>query len=151
MYDDALFSSVVSETISHIGFSNYSSGKIYKYLVNKGYDSGLVSDVVSELISRGYIDDRKAARSVLLLRTGKKRESRLFSLQRLLNSGISEPIAEQIVSDLPEDEELIRELFDAALPYGFDPDDESMRNNALKLAKQRGFTFESAQKELKNR
>ena len=99
MTDDTLFSAIISETISHIGISNPSSGKIYKYLINKGYDSGLASDVVSELISRGYIS----------------------------------------------------ELFDSSLPYGFDINDETMRNSALKLAKQRGFTFELAQKELKNR
>lgn len=151
MTDDSMFSAIVSETISHIGISNPSSGKIYKYLINKGYDSGLASDIVSELISRGYIDDRKASRSVLLLRTGKKRESRLLSLQRLLNAGISENVAESVISDLPDDEELIKELFDASLPYGFDINDEIMRNNALKLAKQRGFPFELAQKELKNR
>ena len=52
---------------------------------------------------------------------------------------------------MPSDEELIAELYDASLPYGFDINDESMRNCALKLAKQRGFTFELAQKELKNR
>ncbi len=151
MTDDTLFSAIISETISHIGISNPSSGKIYKYLINKGYDSGLASDVVSELISRGYIDDRRASRSVLLLRTGKKRESRLLSLQRLINAGVSEVVAESVISDMPSDEELISELFDSSLPYGFDINDETMRNSALKLAKQRGFTFELAQKELKNR
>lgn len=151
MSDDKQFSVIISETISHIGVSNYSSGKIFNYLTNKGYDSGLSSDVVSELVSRGYIDDRKASRSVLLLRTGKKRESRLLSLQRLINAGISEVIAESVVSELPEDCELIKELFDSSLPPDFDNSDETMHIKALKLAKQRGFTLEVAQKELKNR
>lgn len=146
-----LFKTAVSEAITHIGISNYSSGKIKKYLLNKGYDISLVTDVVSSLIDRGYIDDRRASRSVLLLRTGKKRESKALTLNRLLAAGISEEVAEAVVYEIQSDSDSIKELFDSALPSDFDPYDENMRNFALKLAKQRGFTLECAKNELKNR
>ena len=146
-----LFKTAVSEAITHIGISNYSSGKIKKYLLNKGYDISLVTDVVSSLIDRGYIDDRRASRSVLLLRTGTKRESKALTLNRLLAAGISEEVAEAVVYEIQSDRDSIKELFDSALPSDFDPYDENMRNFALKLAKQRGFTLECAKNELKNR
>lgn len=144
------FDELVSLTISHIGISNYSSGKIRKYLLNKGYSSDLIEDVIDSLIKRGYIDDRKASRSVLLLRTGKKRESRSLTYQRLIAAGISEKVASEVIEDLPDDKTMCKELLESSLSQDFDPFDDSMRNRALKLAISRGFTFECAQNVLSN-
>ena len=141
------FDQACSAAISHIGFSVYSSGKIKKYLLNKGYDIDIAADVVSSLIERGYIDDFKAAGQVLLFRKGKKRESREFSRKRLIEAGIDPDVAYDVVSDLPSDERSVVELFDASLPAVVDEDVlDDLRKKSLILAARRGFSFECAQK-----
>ena len=141
------FDQACSAAISHIGFSVYSSGKIKKYLLNKGYDIDIAAGVVSSLIERGYIDDYKAAGQVLLFRKGKKRESREFSRKRLIDAGVDPDVAADVVSDLPTDDNGVVELFEASLQTSVsDEEADELRKKALTLAARRGFSFESAQK-----
>ena len=141
------FDQACSAAIAHIGFSVYSSGKIKKYLLNKGYDIDIAADVVSSLIERGYIDDYKAAGQVLLFRKGKKRESREFSRKRLIDSGVDPDIALDVVSDLPTDDKAFIELFDVSFSSVIESGEtDILRKKALTLAARRGFSFESAQK-----
>ena len=84
------YNEALSVAIRHIGIATYSSGKIYSYLVNKGFPEDISSSVVNELIKREYINDRKASRKVLISRTGKKQESKAYIHKRLLEAGISD-------------------------------------------------------------
>lgn len=145
---DDMFSAATAEAIRHIGISTYSSGKIKQYLVKKGYDIDIAADVVTSLIERGYIDDMKAARQVLYLRTGKKRESREFCRKRLLEAGISEDAAYSYVSSLPEDSDSVLELYDASLDKLDSLEADEFVKKAISIAVRRGFSFECAQKGL---
>ena len=138
-----------SEAIRHIGISTYSSGKIREYLINKGYSYNISKDVVAELVNRGYIDDVKASRVVLLSRSGKKQESKDFLLKRLLSAGIDEFVAEDYIYELPSDSETIISLYRALYPFGFDSAIEENMIEALKYASKRGYSFEIAQSGLK--
>ena len=146
---DPEFDRAVSEAISHIGISTYSSGKIRQFLIKKGYDEGLASSVVSSLTERGYIDDRKAAGQVLLFRNGKKRESREFSYKRLIEAGISSDTASEVCEDLPDDIDAAYELFESSLVDDCDINAEQFIRKAFTLASRRGFSFESAQNALR--
>jgi len=136
-FDDCLYSA-----IKHIGIATYSSGKIFVYLVNKGFSEAICREVIDELITRGYIDDFKAARKVLISRSGKKQESKYYMEQRLLEAGICEKITSQIVSELDDDFTTCLELFKS---YESEGDIEAL----LKLAKRRGYDLSTAQKALK--
>ena len=111
---DNTVSSAVSCAINHIGTGIYSSGKIVSYLLTKGFPDDISYAAVAELVDRGYIDDRRAARKVLIAREGKKQESRNYILNRLLQAGIKESIAEEIASSLDDDVTTCKRLFDAS-------------------------------------
>ena len=64
---DNTVSSAVSCAINHIGTGIYSSGKIVSYLLTKGFPDDISYAAVAELVDRGYIDDRRAARKVLIV------------------------------------------------------------------------------------
>ena len=142
---DSQIKEAVSCAIRHIGTGVYSSGKILIYLGNKGYDESVCYKAVKELVNTGYIDDRRAARKVIAARSGKKQESRNYMLQRLLEAGINSDIAEDIASGLDSDVDTCRSLYEAS----FGAPDESYSDREeefIKLAKLRGYDYESAVK-----
>ena len=127
---DNSVSSAVSCAINHIGTGIYSSGKIVSYLLTKGFPDDISYAAVAELVDRGYIDDRRAARKVLIAREGKKQESRNYILNRLLQAGIKESIAEEIASSLDDDVTTCKRLFDASFNSA-----DTDKDEFLKLAK----------------
>ena len=138
---DKVIKEAVSLAIRHIGTGVYSSGKIFIYLCNKGCDESVSSAAVKELVNTGYIDDRRAARKVLAVRSGKKQESRNYILNRLLQAGIKESIAEEIASSLDDDVTTCKRLFDASFNSA-----DTDKDEFLKLAKLRGYSMETSLK-----
>lgn len=135
----------VSCAIRHIGTGIYSSGKILTYLGNKGYDESVCYAAVKELVNTGYIDDRRAARKVLAVRSGKKQESRNYMIQRLLEAGIDPEIAEDIAAGLDSDTDTCKLLFEAN--YGAPEEGYSDREEEfIKLAQLRGYGLENSRK-----
>ena len=137
------YKEALSCAIRHIGIATYSSGKIRVYLVEHGFSEEVAGAVVSELISREYINDRKASRKVLIARTGKKQESRNYIHNRLIAAGIAEDTADEVVSELEGDDDTCLMLFDA---LGFDRDTEEIREQMIKTAQLRGYSYECANK-----
>lgn len=93
----------VSAGIRHIGIAVYSSGKVYEFLVRKGYDPDTAHTAVAQLVEREYIDDVRAGRKVLASRTGKKQESRALLAQRLKASGVARDIIQEVLSECDDD------------------------------------------------
>jgi len=141
MSDNGLHKEALSAAIKHIGIATYSSGKITKYLLDKGFPESVVSAVVSELIEREYINDRKASRKVLIARTGKKQESRDYIYKRLLGAGIDPVVAEEVVASLPSDNDTCLELYNS---LGYDEDSEETRDAMIDIAIRRGYNYETA-------
>lgn len=140
---DNVIKEAVTCAIRHIGTGVYSSGKIFLYLGNKGYDESVCHAAVKELVNTGYIDDRRAARKVLAARSGKKQESRNYMLQRLLEAGIDSDIAEDIASELEGDVDTCKSLYEAS--FGIPEEDYSDREDEfIKLAQLRGYGVETA-------
>ena len=133
----------VTCAIRHIGTGIYSSGKIYIYLANKGFDESVCAAAVKELVSTGYIDDRRAAKKVLFVRSGKKQESRNYMYQRLLEAGIGSDIADDVVASLPDDVDTCKTLYEASfVPSGEEYSDRE--DEFIKLAQLRGYGIETA-------
>ena len=141
------YNEALSAAIRHIGIATYSSGKIYSYLVNKGFPEDISSSVVNELIKREYINDRKASRKVLISRTGKKQESKANIHKRLLEAGISDDIADDVVSTLDDDITTCGLLYES---LGYDNDSEETREAMITIALRRGYSLECAARSYKN-
>ena len=136
-----LHSRAVSCGIKHIGIATYSSGKIFVYLLNKGFPEDICRSAVDELIERKYIDDTKASRKVLVARSGKKQESKEYIHKRLEAAGIDPDVADTVVSGLESDTRTCYKLFEA---LGFGEDSEEIRDEMIKTAIRRGYPYDLA-------
>ena len=141
MIEDNTRSQALSAAIKHIGIATYSSGKIFSYLVERGFPENISDSVVKELISRGYINDHKASRKVLISRTGKKQESREYIRKRLLAAGIDRYVAEDVVAGLPSDTRTCYMLYEA---FGYSDDTDAIRTEMIGIAVRRGYPYELA-------
>ena len=135
----------VTCAIRHIGTGIYSSGKIRLYLMQRGYSEAVAVEAVKLLIDSGYIDDLRASRKVLAVRSGKKQESKQFIYQRLLEAGIDEECADIVVDDLESDIDTCKALFDANFG-SLDEDSPDREDEFLKIAVLRGYSMETARK-----
>lgn len=148
--NDKEVSEAVTCAIRHIGTGVYSSGKIYGYLATKGFDESVCAAAVAHLVNTGYIDDLRASRKVLSVRTGRKQESRNYIYQRLLEAGINTDIADEIVDGLPSDSDTCESLFEATYSGVSEAGYSEMEDEFLKLAALRGYGIESALKAYRN-
>ena len=120
--------------LKHIGIATYSSGKVFVYLLNKGFSEALSRQAVEELIKNGFIDDKKAAAKVIRSRSGKKQESRYYIGKRLEEAGIAEAVIDSVINTLPPDEETLKNLF-------LSVSGSMSREDMFKLASRRGYEF----------
>ena len=125
--------------LKHIGIATYSSGKIFVYLLNKGFSEALSREAVDELTANGFIDDRKAAAKVVRTRVGKKQESRYYIGKRLEKAGISDSVIPSVIDSLEPDEVTLRSLFMSFAST-------MSREDMFKLASRRGYEFSLAVK-----
>lgn len=132
----------VTTGIRHIGIGVYSSGKIYDYLVRKGFEPHIAHTAVNELVERKYIDDLRAGRKVLYNRSGRKQESKSLLYKRLLQAGIAEEKADELITRTRDDNETCFELVKAAYPvipdYVVDEPAEFIED-LMKLCARRGY------------
>ena len=146
VYDLTSSSDAQTCGIRHIGIGIYTSGKIRDYLKNKGFTGEAYEDAVSNLIKRGYIDDVRAGRKVLLMRSGKKQESRAYLKQRLYNAGVSADASSVLLEEVAVDSDLCFNLYLSHIPSSSDSEEaESHYDELMKLAGKRGFSYEIAQ------
>lgn len=145
MSDSNMTKEAVTCAIRHIGTGIYSSGKIRLYLMQRGYSEAVAAEAVKLLIESGYIDDLRASRKVLAVRSGKKQESKQFMYQRLLEAGIDPEYADLVVDELGSDTDTCKSLYEA---YFGSPDEESSgrEDEFLKIAGLRGYSMETARK-----
>jgi len=141
MEDNSVYRQALSVAIKHIGIATYSSGKIYAYLTGKGFPEDIASAVVSELIEREYINDRKASRKVIIARTGKKQESRDYVRKRLVAAGIADNVADEVAAELKPDSETCYSLFES---LGYSEDSDEVMSIMIDTAIRRGYSYELA-------
>lgn len=144
MSDNSPTKEAVTCAIRHIGTGVYSSGKIRAYLMQKGYSEDVSVSAVKHLIDTGYIDDMRASRKVLAVRSGKKQESRQYIYKRLLEAGIDPDLSDEIVASLGSDTDTCLSLFEASFGKCSGEDYSDREEEFLKLAALRGYSLETA-------
>lgn len=144
MSDNSPTKEAVTCAIRHIGTGVYSSGKIRAYLMQKGYSEDVSVSAVKHLIDTGYIDDMRASRKVLAVRSGKKQESRQYIYKRLLEAGIDPDCSDEIVASLGSDTDTCLSLFEASFGKCSGEDYSDREEEFLKLAALRGYSLETA-------
>lgn len=144
--------------ISYIGISHKSSGKVRDYLVRAGYEPETVQEAVDSLVSDGYIDDLRIARSLIAARTGRKSEGRYALLQRLRQAGISDDGLKSADEYLRSDADSISDLYEAYIGPDLmkqrelpDFDAQKWMNKTFRYLMSRGFSSSLVADTLRNR
>ncbi len=144
--------------ISYIGISHKSSGRVKDYLVRSGFLPETAQEAVDTLVSDGYIDDLRIARSLAAARTGKKSESRYALLQRLSQAGISRDVLTCAEEYFRSDEDSLSDLVDTAILPDFkkqmelpDFDAQKWMNKTFRYLMSRGFSSSLVADTLRNR
>ena len=113
--------------------------------MKQGFSDSVIKEAVENLIRREYIDDERAGRKVLLVRSGKKQESRRFLKERLYAAGVRNSVSDILLSEVEEDSVLCFNLYLSVRPGVDDQDDAyAAKDELLKLAAKRGFNSEAA-------
>lgn len=143
--DEVKVSEAVTIAIRHIGIGSSSSGKVYAYLQQKGFNSATCQLAIAELKDRGYIDDYKAGMKIVRTRTGTKQESKQLISQRLIAGGISRDALPDILADLESDKDTCLSLLKASYPVLPECDEPmDLIQDIVKLANKRGYSSEVA-------
>ena len=141
---DSRVDEAVTVGIRHIGIAVYSSGKVYEYLVRKGFESDIAHTAVKELIERKYLDDIRAGRKVINSRTGRRQESKALLYKRLIAAGVAEDKADELITMTRDDKETCLSLIESAYPVIPDEllyeGDSSLYDDIMKLCMRRGYT-----------
>jgi len=144
--------------ISYIGISHKSSGKVKDYLVRTGFTPETAGDVVDTLVTDGYIDDVRIARSLIAARTGKKSESRYALLHRLSQAGVSRDILPSAEEYFRSDADSIMDLLDTGILPDLKKqmetatfDANKWMNRTFRFLMSRGFSSSLAMDTLRNR
>ena len=139
------YSEVRSKAVSFIGISHKSSGRVRDFLLRSGVEQSLADQVVDTLITDGYIDDLRVARSIVSTRQGKKTESTSRLRQRLFAYGIPDQAVFDLMEEIPMDsitiEHLVNEKYKNVDFSSFDSDElNSWMMSALRFLSSRGFS-----------
>ena len=142
---DQQYSEARNKAIAHIGIAVSSSGKIRDFLLEKGYSSDVVEDVIDQLCEEKYVDDVRYAKKILRARSGNKAEGRAKLSMRLENAGVDADIARKVLSS-PEysDENTIMDVIRDRFPAGsFSADPAEAKRElakAIRYLESRGYS-----------
>lgn len=102
-----------SKAIERIGLAgSVSSGKVRDHLRGKGFNSDLIEEVMLSLEKDGYLDDYRCGRRVILRHREQKAKSRAMMSMLLKQQGISPKVVDELLKELPEDSENLKQLLD---------------------------------------
>lgn len=139
------YSEARNKAIAHIGIAVSSSGKTREFLQQKGFGSGIIDEVIEQLIEDGYVDDRRCALKILRARSGAKAEGRAKLSMRLEEAGIEYSVIDEVLSDSAfADENTIMDVILARFPtdsFSSDPS-EAKRElaKAIRYLESRGYS-----------
>lgn len=108
-------SKAYSKALNYLSFRPRSVHEVQKYLGESEFSEAQAAYAISELLSRGYLDDRAFAESWLRSRRALKYRSKRVLIQELAQKGVEKDLVEQVMADNPEeltDEATIAELIE---------------------------------------
>lgn len=133
---------ICQTAIRFIGISNKTSGRVIRYLQQKGYDDELIKAAITELKERSYIDDLIIARRMIRLRSGRKSVSAKAHRHYLINAGVCSEAVEMAVEELPPDEQTAP----LALIGKFGKSVDCKTDSMIRFLCGRGYSVETARR-----
>lgn len=138
-----------SEAVKFVSYKFRSKKEVLDKLIEEGYEELVVENVIEELASMGYINDKIYAQKYIFDRSKLKPKScKLLKLELGLK-GINSDIADEILTDYEVDDSLVAEGL-ARKKFGkYDVTDEKVKRKIQSFLQHRGFDYEIINKTLK--
>ena len=140
--DDREIDLICQSAVRYIGISNKTSGRVARYLQQKGYDEGKIEIAIDRLKDRLYIDDFAIARRMIRLRNGRRSVSARAHRHYMVNAGVCVEAVETVLMELPPDEKTAP----LALVGKYDNKVDCKMESMIRFLCGRGYSFEVAQR-----
>lgn len=136
------FNAAKSRAIIFLSLKVRCSSEVGIKLENEGFDEAVVSNVIDELKSMGYLNDTLFVRKFIHDRSILKPQSKKLLKYELLKKGIEGDIIDSVLSDYELDEETVAARLIKRKFGKYDFKDEIVRNRARNFLYRRGFNSE---------
>ena len=136
----AITYSAFDTALYYLTFRDRSRKELCDKLMEKGYNEEEIEDAIGKLISYGYIDDERYAKSYICSQMRAKGRRRIA--MELSGKGVDAGMTRELFAELAPDEgETIYDLLEKR--YGnLDFDDESQMRRMYSFFARRGFRYE---------
>jgi regulatory protein len=144
-------SSVRGAALALLGRRDYTAAELRQRLIDKGHDKGEVDEQIESLIADGSINDQRVAASHIRVASQVKGRGRMRIRQELQARGISKPVIESVLAELPaedEDAAIQKFLSRKRVPEKLD---QLARNRVFQQLMRKGFTSDAISKALRHR
>lgn len=131
---------ICREAIRFIGISNKTSGRVARYLQQKGFEEDLIKIAIIRLKERSYIDDLSIARRMARQRSGRKSVSIKAHRYHLRNAGVCDEAIDKVIMELPADEQTAP----LALSGKYDNIVDCKKDSMVRFLCGRGYSVETA-------
>lgn len=129
-----------SKAVRYLTLKIRTEKEVQDKLKDEGFDRECISRVINELKAIGYINNQLYAQKYVFDRSKLKPMSKRMMKQELLSKGVSEEIADEVLSDWKaEDSDVARNLVKRRFGK-YDLSDEKILRKAYMFLAHRGFT-----------
>ncbi|MFP4510620.1 MAG: regulatory protein RecX [Spirochaetota bacterium] len=113
-----------------LGRREHSGQELTRKLIQRGYDSLLVDEVLREFREAGYVDDYRFARAFIESRLRRRPEGRTVLSARLSRCGVDRHIIDEVLEELLDDQtesDALSRAFDKVKLSTHDPEKQIVR------------------------
>lgn len=131
---------VFDTALYYLTFRDHSRKELFDKLTKKGYEEAEITAAIDKLISYGYIDDERFARSYI--NNQKKNKGRQRIIMELSGKGVDSSTTRELFDQLsPDESETIFKLLERRF-YTLDVTDEVQMRRMYSYFIRRGFRYE---------
>ena len=134
------------QALHFISYKSRTTLEIKQKLEEAKFSSEIISDVISELEEKLYLDDQEFARQWVEIRSASKPRSRYLLTLELKKKGVPEVAIEDALTTIPDDEALAEEFGKQYLRRLMIEDRENFMKKMTSALQRKGFSYHIASK-----
>ncbi len=139
---EVLLKNARSKAIKYVSFRLLSEKELVVKLQSKGFDEEIIRNVLDDLKSIGYINDKIYAQKFVFERSKLKPKSKKMLKFELINKGISEDIIDEVLDNFEYDEVTIMERLIKKKFGKYDLSEPQVEVKVISFLLHRGFSLE---------
>ncbi len=145
------YNAAKSKAVKFLSLKLRTSNELKEKLEIEGYNSETIENVIGELKSMGYINDKIYSQKYIFDRLKLKPKSKKLMKYELINKGISEEDIDEVLKDFEIDEILIAQRLVKKKFGKYNLKDEAVIKKVYNFLHHRGFNYEIIKQVMGNR